>query len=130
MNVKKVNINQSEQTYGIASDFNSVFDVDGKTLTDVIAEEKAAIIGTDRIADGAVTNSKIGTNFKKITPQIADTDDNDLNIADEDGNVLAEFCDGHIRTKEFDSKKIISDIEVEKSVDGKNKLIIKNNKLI
>ena len=41
------------------TDFDSVFDADGNTLTDVIAEEKAAIIGTDRIADYAVTAAKL-----------------------------------------------------------------------
>lgn len=35
-------------------------------------------------------------------------DDNsqaNLNIGDENGNVLAEFKDGHIKTKNFDSSK-------------------------
>ena len=52
------------------TDFDSVFNADGKTLTDVIAEEKAAVMGTDRIDDGAVTYDKLQPEIKEVVEDI------------------------------------------------------------
>lgn len=54
-----------------------------------IAEEKFAIMGIHN-------NSVI----------VSDETKSDLDIADQYGNVIAEFKDGHIKTKEFDSSNI------------------------
>ena len=180
-----------------------------------IEEEKAAMMGTDRIADGAVTTPKIadgavtyektdiiaqelGTNMTKVPSQKVVTDaiqkeeterkadinglaaalasetiqreqgdenlnaaieaekdraeaaeesntqaiakekaeiidirntaaisldgtEADLGISDEQGNIIAEFGNGHIRTKDFDSSDIKSDIESNTQAIAKEK---------
>lgn len=52
------------------TDFDSVFDANGNTLTDVIAEEKTAIIGTDRIADWAITYNKLQPEIKEVAEDV------------------------------------------------------------
>ena len=47
------------------------------------------------------------------TPIILSIDESDLDVADEDGNVLARFNDGHIKTKNFDSRNIASKSDLE-----------------
>ena len=48
------------------------------------------------------------------TPTIrADDSFADLNIGDENGNVIAQFKDGHVKTKNFDSSNIKVDVEVK-----------------
>ena len=46
-----------------------------------------------------------------------DNDTSDLDLVDEKGNVLARLSEGHIRTKEFDSKNSVSKEELEEKVD-------------
>ena len=46
-------------------------------------------------------------------PDIVDGVDTDLDFADESGNVLVRFSDGHIKTKNFDSSDIDFDIPVD-----------------
>lgn len=41
--------------------------------------------------------------------------DSDLDIADENGNVLARFSDGHIKTKDFNSANVPSQIDNEET---------------
>ena len=48
-------------------------------------------------------------------PDIVDGVDTDLDIADDSGNVLVRFSDGHIKTKNFDSSDI--DLDIESPVD-------------
>lgn len=46
------------------------------------------------------------------TPTVANSStESDLDISDENGNVLARFSEGHIKTKNFDSSKINTDTE-------------------
>lgn len=49
-----------------------------------------------------------------IVPKIADPEetDADLYICDANGNVIAEFADGHIKTKSFDSSNVETDGDV------------------
>lgn len=48
-----------------------------------------------------------------------------LNIGDENGNIIAEFKEGHIKTKNFDSRTGGRGFEVIKSEDDRNILILK-----
>lgn len=68
-------------------------------------------MGTDRIADGAVTEDKIADEFKSVTPSISDTETADFEIAGDGDLVLAQFVDGHIKTKNFDSSKILTSVK-------------------
>lgn len=58
------------------------------------------------ITNGAVTEDKISDNFKSVTPSISDTAVADFEIAGDGDLVLAQFVNGHIKTKNFDSSKI------------------------
>ena len=53
-------------------------------------------------ADKALS-AEMGKKLRETTPEIDEGSFSDLDIADADGNVLAMFEDGHIRTKKFNS---------------------------
>ena len=57
-----------------------------------------------------------------LTPETAltDADDSDLDITDENGNVLARFKDGHIQTKEFDSRNTSDMLKEDGTFDDLN----------
>ena len=44
-------------------------------------------------------------NYNQTVPQLQDTDDADLDISDEQGNIISHFAKGHIQTQEFNSKQ-------------------------
>ena len=46
--------------------------------------------------------------------EVNENSDSDLDVADENGNVLARFKDGHIKTKNFDSEKVATKEEFSK----------------
>ena len=125
-----------------------------KAVTDAIAEVINKLITTDRIEDGAVTTEKIATSAfdstlsvsGKIAPAnivgekltelekykdliVVDDYKADLDIADEEQNIIARFKDGHIKTKNFDSRNIteignstpLSDLQV---VDDNENIIL------
>ena len=48
-----------------------------------------------------------------IPSAVRDDSDSILNIGDENGNVLVEFKDGHIKTENFDSRTTAHNIRVE-----------------
>ena len=52
--------------------------------------------------DGPMTQKAVTNNFAGINTD----NDADLDIADDSGNVLVRFNDGHVQTKNFDSKKL------------------------
>jgi lysophospholipase L1-like esterase len=52
--------------------------------------------------DGPMTQKAVTDNFAGINTD----DDADLDIADDNGNVLVRFNDGHVQTKNFDSKQL------------------------
>lgn len=60
-------------------------------------------ITTNKIADGAVDESKLANTY----PYTKDNDeDTDLDIVDEDENILVRLADGHIKTKNFNSSEV------------------------
>lgn len=67
-------------------------------------------VTTNKIADDAVTADKLAPGVKEqIIHPVAVEDsanDADLDIADEQGNILARFKNGHFSTKYFDSANI------------------------
>lgn len=71
----------------------------GKVLNDKTSELEAKV--TD-------LPEELKSEFPYVSENIGD-----LSFSDERGNVIAEFYDGHIRTKEFDSK------EIQEEVNGK-----------
>lgn len=81
----------------------------------LISEEKATIIGTDRIADESIIQSKLNRNFIQSLPIITDTDKSDLDISDEEGNVVIRCKEGHIITQNFNSKTVSTIMDTDKS---------------
>lgn len=66
-------------------------------------------------------NERLDNIIKEIyssTPTVANSStESDLDISDEDGNVLAEFKGGHVRTKNFDSRDLGKQLEIDLSTD-------------
>lgn len=64
---------------------------------------------TNAVSSGGVYSALDDKADKDSTPESASTveDDADLYVCDDEGNVLAEFEDGHFRTKNFDTKKVL-----------------------
>lgn len=59
---------------------------------------------TGQNTDGAMTQQAATNNF----PNVVTENGTDLDIADDSGNVLVEFSDGHVKTKNFDSRELKS----------------------
>lgn len=97
--------------------------VDPEVITAWLAENihDGAVVDSSLTIAGAAADSKIvgdltstiKEDFNK-SPKIAEPEetDADLYISDSNGNVLAEFADGHIKTKNFDSSNIDADGDV------------------
>lgn len=61
----------------------------------------AAVLGNDvSVIKSAINEFGVPANIREVTGS-----NSDLDITDERGNVIVRFEDGHIQTKEFDSKK-------------------------
>ena len=58
--------------------------------------------------------------LKSHTPSVVDTEETeaDLYLTDSQGNVLAEFADGHIKTKNFDSENVGTDLIMNDNSDA------------
>ena len=137
MDVKKININQSEQTYNIASE---IYDVsshnDGATFESLSAllndSNLSTLIPTEvrcggmtirfiQSSDNKYVQYLLKTNSWSTNPDFWEryngviTTDNqtnsDLDFSDEQGNILTRFSEGHIKTKYFDSSKDASEEE-------------------
>ena len=96
MNVKKININQTEHTYVIASDFESVFDADGNTLTTVINNEASTRTNADEQLNTAIEEeksrakaaeeanaqeiTKLSDSTEKIKKESIDTEDDYISV--------------------------------------------------
>lgn len=53
------------------------------------------------------------------TVSLRDNEEVDLTFSDEEGNVLVEFSNGHIKTKNFDSSKIETNTNTDNPLKGK-----------
>ena len=63
-------------------------------------------VTTSKVANGAITYEKLAQGVKDKIEHPVETEDvanSDLDVADENGNVLARFSGGNIKTKKFDS---------------------------
>lgn len=80
---------------------------DGAVTTPKIAGEA---VTTPKIADGAITVEKLASGIYDAISQllVSDTDVADLAISDNRGNDLVHFLQGHIKTKNFDSRNAIT----------------------
>ena len=90
---------------------------DIKPLTDATPTQGS----TNAVSSGGVYSAL------EKTPEttIPEETDADFYLSDENGNVLLELADGHIKTKEFDS----SDINTEQDVEVKSQLVDADNDL-
>lgn len=70
---------------------------------------------------GASKENKIESLENKIneTVSLRDNEEVDLTFSDEEGNVLVEFSNGHIKTKNFDSSKIETNTNTDNPLKGK-----------
>ena len=76
---------------------------------------------TNAVSSGGVYSALEDKADKDSTPETvtpAETDA-DFYVCDSNGNVIAEFVDGHIRTKNFDSSDINTETDTTLSVQGK-----------
>jgi len=75
-----------------------------------ITQDPTVVIDQSLAVSGAAADSKAAGDFIKYVERQAPASRQssaltvDLDITDEDGNVIARFSDGHIKTKEFDSR--------------------------
>ena len=86
MNINKININQSELTYNIASNFDSVFDADGNTLTTVINNEALAI-------------TKLSDSTEKIKKESIDTEEDYISVETISGEEVFRLDDNGLNAK-------------------------------
>ena len=91
-----------------------VHDATTQTITSAYNElvdqlEARGVISSTRLATTLQSDDSVQSYYVQDA-----NNDADLQIVDENGNVLAEFMDGHIRTKNFDS----SELSVGSSVDS------------
>lgn len=72
-------------------------------------------VTTDKLANGSVTTDKLAQQVKDILNELTviGNEDADLDIADDSGNVLARFANGHFRTKFFNSIDAITKAIIE-----------------
>ena len=100
---------------------------DAKATGDAIEAARVAIddtlTQTGEAADAAAVGSEISglkedLNLLGVVPnqQVTSSNNDDLDIADPNGNVLLRLVGGHIKTKEFDSEQI----NVETNVDAES----------
>ena len=71
-------------------------------------DEKSTSNSKNLINSNAVYQETINT-----VKQYKDNSSKDLNIGDEEGNVIVQFNDGHLKTKRFDSEKCSQRIDIE-----------------
>lgn len=77
--------------------------------------DKVTSTKLNKIEQGIMNNenevSQLKEDFRDL-PNIVEPqeDDADLYVCDENGNVIAEFADGHVKTKNFDSENIETDV--------------------
>ena len=150
MNVNKININQSEPTYYIASDAYDITYEDsnvGKKLEKLNTIEEGAQVNHTLVWDGDNSDLDVSDENGNVIARFKDGDiqtknfnsrmatnqeegdtEADLCMSDQDGNVILELKGGHIRTKNFDSR--IGVAEVVKSDDGRNILILGKGEVI
>ena len=93
MNVNKININQSEQTYGIASD---AYDI---TYEDSNVGEKLSEL---------VTNESLLNDLYKVAAVSQDAIGAPLDISDENGNVIISLKGGHLYVQKFSSDNTLA----------------------
>lgn len=78
-----------------------------------VDEEPTA--GSDNLVKSGGVNAELN---KKLSYK-TDSSPADLNIGDPNGNVIAQFKDGHIKTKNFDSRNSMTKEEVSQKADVK-----------
>lgn len=78
--------------------------VKGDTVILGDEEEYTLYNTTGNNTDGAMTQKSVTAELNKIS--IPTSDESDLDIADESGNSIVRFENGHIKTKNFDSSHI------------------------
>ena len=76
---------------------------------------------TNAVSSGGVYSALADKADKDSTPETVTPieTDADFYVCDSNGNVIAEFVDGHIRTKNFDSSDINTETDTTLSVQGK-----------
>lgn len=79
------------------------------TLVDIVQTTGEA---EDKVMSQKAVSDKLSDLNSVAAISFGDTD-SDLDIADENGNVLARFSDGHIKTKEFNSRIVPSQDAVD-----------------
>lgn len=157
MNVKKININQTEQTYVIASDFESVFDADGNTLTTVINNEASTRRNADEQLNTAIEEeksrakaaeeanaqaiTKLSDSTEKIKKESIDTEDDYISVETISGEEVFRLDENGLNAKNvtIDGKEValkeeIADLEVLEYIENKHEdtytgeeLILKSN---
>jgi hypothetical protein len=81
-------------------------------MAENITEDPTVVIDKYLAVEGAAADSKaVGQALVDTVNRLpghadTDADDVDLDVTDEDGNVLVRISDGHIKTKNFNSKSI------------------------
>lgn len=81
-----------------------------------ITEDPTVVIDKSLLINGAAADSeavgifRADVNDRMADSRVSDAEDVDLDIADEDGNVIVRFTDGHLKTKNFDSADVIDAI--------------------
>ena len=90
-------------------------------LYDYVSGEFFGNAGTSAFIAGTPVQADRGT-YVDADTAVEDNEYSDLDICDESGNVLVRFVDGHIKTKNFDSKTGSSNLPVYWVNYLKNKL--------
>lgn len=134
----KAGVEETEGKLSKLEELNGKYDTDDADLD--ITDENGNVIA--RFNDGHIRTKNFNSSVDAITEaqktklegieegaEVNDaySEENsecDFAIADEDNNVLAEFKDGHLRTKNFDSrpKKIFNPLRYTKIISSTNKV--------
>ena len=83
------------------------------TLTTAISQLENNTATKVELQQMQATLTKNLESFKEEVPIIEIQDNSDFSIADEKGNTVVKFSDGHIKTKNFDSENISLDIGID-----------------
>ena len=92
--------------------------VSQKTLNDALAKkfDKESVVQESGEAEDKVMSQKAVSDKLSDLGSKSDNSSADLNIGDPNGNVIAQFKGGHIKTQNFDSEKALSEKDIEDKV--------------
>ena len=98
---------QSAQFEALSEETSAAVASASESASDAAEFYSSILDAMDNLGSGEAVAAQVAINTASLnsTPNLANKNNTDLDIADENHNVLARFSEGHFQTKQFDSRK-------------------------